>query len=286
MQKCRSLPPSGTGPVCKGRSLLASDPPRSSSSATTHTHARTHEHTRIAREKRTGRESARSGTGTGTEHGVVLERVAGLRRSPGARAFPPPPSRWRSPAPLTASCLPPTLATMMMRSRCARSMRSEPPLAAALTEFKNKQNKQNTFPGNVCAGIDPRGQTRPRRQCAGGGAKESERSNMASEDWHVRPQNPQNPVVFFDVTIGGLEAGRVKMELFADVAPRTSENFRQLCTGEFRKSGQPLGELLEVRLVDDLGGLDGGPDATRAAMALTVTILPLVPMPLSYFSYS
>ena len=226
------------------------------------------------------------GTGTGTEHGVVLERVAGLRRSPGARAFPPPPSRWRSPAPLTASCLPPTLATMMMRSRCARSMRSEPPLAAALTEFKNKQNKQNTFPGNVCAGIDPRGQTRPRRQCAGGGAKESERSNMASEDWHVRPQNPQNPVVFFDVTIGGLEAGRVKMELFADVAPRTSENFRQLCTGEFRKSGQPLGELLEVRLVDDLGGLDGGPDATRAAMALTVTILPLVPMPLSYFSYS
>ena len=65
---------------------------------------------------------------------------------------------------------------------------------------------------------------------------------MASEDWHVRPQNPQNPVVFFDVTIGGLEAGRVKMELFADVAPRTSENFRQLCTGEFRKSGQPLGE--------------------------------------------
>ena len=101
---------------------------------------------------------------------------------------------------------------------------------------------------------------------------------MASEDWHVRPQNPQNPVVFFDVTIGGLEAGRVKMELFADVAPRTSENFRQLCTGEFRKSGQPLGELLEVRLVDDLGGLDGGPDATRAAMALTVTILPPVPM--------
>ena len=168
----------------------------------------------------------------------------------------------------------------MMRSRCARSMRSEPPLAAALTEFKNKQ--QNTFPEIFARGS--RGQTRPRRQCAGGGAKESERSNMASEDWHVRPQNPQNPVVFFDVTIGGLEAGRVKMELFADVAPRTSENFRQLCTGEFRKSGQPLGELLEVRLVDDLGGLDGGPDATRAAMALTVTILPPVPMlPFLYF---
>jgi len=61
------------------------------------------------------------------------------------------------------------------------------------------------------------------------------------EGWHVRPQNPQNPVVFFDVQIGSLDAGRVKMELFADVCPRTCENFRQLCTGEFRKSGQPLG---------------------------------------------
>jgi hypothetical protein len=33
--------------------------------------------------------------------------------------------------------------------------------------------------------------------------------------------------VFFDITIGGLEAGRMKMELFKDVAPRTAENFRR-----------------------------------------------------------
>ena len=51
----------------------------------------------------------------------------------------------------------------------------------------------------------------------------------------------QNPVVFFDVSIGGKEAGRIKMELFADVVPNTAENFRQLCTGEQRKDGVPLG---------------------------------------------
>ena len=91
-----------------------------------------------------------------------------------------------------------------------------------------------------------------------------------------------NPVVFFDISIGGHSAGRIKMEvcaaitpasdhacqrshhhlgrpsctqarkhscavhrdnrtrttvcsqLFADVVPRSADNFRQMCTGEFR----------------------------------------------------
>jgi peptidyl-prolyl isomerase F (cyclophilin D) len=43
---------------------------------------------------------------------------------------------------------------------------------------------------------------------------------------------PENPRVFFDVTIGGKPAGRIVMELRADVAPKTAENFRALCTGE------------------------------------------------------
>ncbi|KAH0555857.1 Peptidyl-prolyl cis-trans isomerase H [Trichoglossum hirsutum] len=51
-----------------------------------------------------------------------------------------------------------------------------------------------------------------------------------------------NPVVFFDVTLGGEPLGRVKMELFADVTPKTAENFRQFCTGETKNAqGRPQG---------------------------------------------
>lgn len=56
------------------------------------------------------------------------------------------------------------------------------------------------------------------------------------------PQNPANPKVFFDISIGGEAAGRIVFELFADDAPLTAENFRQLCTGEkgTGESGKPL----------------------------------------------
>ncbi|KAG0034150.1 hypothetical protein BGZ81_006022 [Podila clonocystis] len=50
-----------------------------------------------------------------------------------------------------------------------------------------------------------------------------------------------NPIVFFDVSIGGRAAGRMKMELFANTVPKTAENFRQLCTGEYKKNGVPQG---------------------------------------------
>ena len=66
-------------------------------------------------------------------------------------------------------------------------------------------------------------------------------------------QQKPRPIVFFDVNIGETPAGRMKMELFSDIVPkfvnlpylltrelisfelhRTAENFRQLCTGEYR----------------------------------------------------
>jgi hypothetical protein len=51
-----------------------------------------------------------------------------------------------------------------------------------------------------------------------------------------------NPRVFFDISINGAPAGRITMELRADVVPKTAENFRALCTGEKGKgkAGVPL----------------------------------------------
>ena len=41
-----------------------------------------------------------------------------------------------------------------------------------------------------------------------------------------------NPVVYFDIKVGAKEIGRLEFELFANVVPKTAENFRALCTGE------------------------------------------------------
>ncbi|XP_076176310.1 cyclophilin 40 isoform X1 [Ptiloglossa arizonensis] len=41
-----------------------------------------------------------------------------------------------------------------------------------------------------------------------------------------------NPIVFLDVAIESEKVGRVVIQLFKDVVPRTAENFRALCTGE------------------------------------------------------
>uniref|UniRef100_A0A8C9NXS7 Peptidyl-prolyl cis-trans isomerase n=1 Tax=Spermophilus dauricus TaxID=99837 RepID=A0A8C9NXS7_SPEDA len=56
----------------------------------------------------------------------------------------------------------------------------------------------------------------------------------------VANSSPVNPVVFFDVSIGGQEVGRMKIELFADVVPKTAENFSLFLFG-YRKDGVPIG---------------------------------------------
>ncbi|KAM0851499.1 hypothetical protein ACQ4PT_052376 [Festuca glaucescens] len=54
-----------------------------------------------------------------------------------------------------------------------------------------------------------------------------------------------NPRVFFDITIDGVLEGRIVMELFSNVVPKTAENFRALCTGE--KGRGKSGRLLHYK---------------------------------------
>ncbi|KAK2590099.1 peptidyl-prolyl cis-trans isomerase cpr6 [Conoideocrella luteorostrata] len=55
-------------------------------------------------------------------------------------------------------------------------------------------------------------------------------------------ETSNRPRVFFDISVAGKLAGRVTMELYSDLVPKTVENFRCLCTGEkgIGKSGKPL----------------------------------------------
>uniref|UniRef100_T1GGD7 Peptidyl-prolyl cis-trans isomerase E n=1 Tax=Megaselia scalaris TaxID=36166 RepID=T1GGD7_MEGSC len=62
--------------------------------------------------------------------------------------------------------------------------------------------------------------------------EESSKETTASVPATISKPEQRNPQVFFDIRIGGNEAGRIIMLLRADIVPKTAENFRQLCTHE------------------------------------------------------
>ena len=61
-------------------------------------------------------------------------------------------------------------------------------------------------------------------------------------------QREANPLVYFDITIGGALAGRITMELRRDVVPKAAENFRSLCTGA-RASGLRSSPISQLHVV-------------------------------------
>lgn len=68
-------------------------------------------------------------------------------------------------------------------------------------------------------------------------AESQARERRETEELLKRTKDLPNPTVFLDIEVksrsGRVEAsGRLEIELFADVVPRTAENFRCLCTGE------------------------------------------------------
>lgn len=58
-------------------------------------------------------------------------------------------------------------------------------------------------------------------------------------------KKPQRPRVFFDITIGKKQAGRIVFELYSDIVPKTAENFRALCAGD--KGNTPAGQPLHFK---------------------------------------
>ena len=76
-----------------------------------------------------------------------------------------------------------------------------------------------------------------------GGAKAAEGEGGSGEPAAKRKANPR---VFFDIRIGSEQTGRIVIELFYDVTPKTCENFRCLCTGEkgFGYKGCPFHRII------------------------------------------
>ena len=79
---------------------------------------------------------------------------------------------------------------------------------------------------------------------AGGG---TEAASEGGEEGKPPPKKKRaNQRVFMNIRIGSQDTGRIVIELFADIVPRTAENFRCLCTGEkgYGYKGSPFHRII------------------------------------------
>jgi len=63
---------------------------------------------------------------------------------------------------------------------------------------------------------------------------------------------------YLDISVGGASAGRIVIDLYGEIAPKTAENFRQLCSGEagFGYAGTSFFKVLS-ELTLQAGAIDG-----------------------------
>lgn len=59
---------------------------------------------------------------------------------------------------------------------------------------------------------------------------------IGKKNWLMAPSR-KHPQVYLDFMLGSKPIGRVVFELFTDLTPKTAENFRGLCTGDYGSTG-------------------------------------------------
>lgn len=64
------------------------------------------------------------------------------------------------------------------------------------------------------------------------GCAPAQRTAFSHSQEAVKPQAKVTHKVYFDIEVGGEDAGRIVLGLFGDDVPETAENFRALCTGD------------------------------------------------------
>ncbi|KAL4707651.1 hypothetical protein ACJJTC_007001 [Scirpophaga incertulas] len=64
------------------------------------------------------------------------------------------------------------------------------------------------------------------------GDKNKESMDVDNSPIPAKPTEKRNPQVFFDISVGKQEIGRIIIMLRFDIVPKTAENFRALCTHE------------------------------------------------------
>jgi peptidyl-prolyl isomerase H (cyclophilin H) len=147
-----------------------------------------------------------------------------------------------SPVALDAIVVIPTFGSLISKLPCAHHC-----VALTITTTRNNNNNNNntvtkSFTMGICGSKEKNAgesteMARP-SQPAASHAPTQQNIPVAGEGATVKARrSPDNPIVYFDIAIGGQPVGRIQMELFLDVVPATSENFRQFCTGESNRGG-------------------------------------------------